>query len=784
MQEHTEDQETALTKLLKLLGASVVAGVLVAMVALPGVGGAGLTARDAANTFDEMPADLNTSPPPEKTMVYAADGSQLAAFFDEYRESVRLDQVAEIMQKAIVAIEDSRFYTHGALDLKGSMRALVTNTQAGATVQGGSTLTQQYVKNLLLESAKTPEEERAVTAPTIGRKLRELRYGLNIEQKMSKKQILEGYLNVAYFGGGAYGVQAAAKRYFNKPASKLDLAEAAMLAGATNSPLAYDPTLHPGNAQKRRNIVLQRMAQLGYITQQQADQTAAQPIRLNEYKPKGGCETSKSPFFCEYVRYEMYNVLSGGKYWKMQPDQQAQVQRLLQRGGYVIRTTFDPNMQNAAEEGIASEVGSSEQVVGAEAMVEPGTGKIKAIAMSKDYGNGKHQTSINLAADAAHGGGAGVSAGSTFKVFTLMAALEQGIPVATKINSPQSIGLAGFKPCRYTGVAAGKRYNNQYMGGGKWDPIANAGDSERGVFDLKKATWMSVNTFYAQLERRVGVCDAVQMAQNFGLVRADGNPLWPVPSQVLGTNEIDMVHLAAAYAGIAARGKYCSPIAITEVTDPKGTKLKLPKQDCHQAVDQSLADETTSILKGVLAQGTARAVPSVGRPAAGKTGTCENFSCAVFAGYTPNLSAAVAYWDPRGGYKHPVTGIYGATIPGPIWSRSMRKALKGQPVMSFRDPANTYGDVNTATIPDVKGQSIGVAESELTAAGFSTQISPSPVDSDQPRGTVAYTSPSGGSTADQGSTILLYISDGSANKPPSPSPSPGGGFGFPWPFGN
>jgi membrane peptidoglycan carboxypeptidase len=359
-----------------------------------------------------------------------------------------------------------------------------------------------------------------------------------------------------------------------------------------------------------------------------------------------------------------------------------------------------------------------------------------------------------------------VSAGSTFKVFTLMAALDEGIPVDTKINSPQTMDIDGYRSCPYTGVVDGRRVTNTPVGGGSWGPVSNAGDSEAGDFDLKTGTWKSVNTFYAQLEHRVGVCEAVRMAQDFGMVRADGNPLWPVPSQVLGTNEIDMVHLAAAYAGIAARGRYCAPVAITEVTDPSGHKLKLPPQDCHQAVDQSLADETTSILEGVLTDGTAKKVPPVGRPAAGKTGTCENFSCAVFAGYTPNLAAAVAYWDPRGEYKYPVTGVYGATIPGPIWARSMREALRGQPVMSFTDPSDTYGDVNTAGVPDVKGQSLGVAQAELAAAGFTTQVSPSAVPSDQPKGTVAYTSPSGNSTAQDGSQVIIFLSDGTS----APSP--------------
>src|SRR5918999_6056274 len=343
--------EHSVVLLARLVGAGIMAGVLVAFIALPMVGSAGLAARDASNNFENMPINIDTSPPPEKTVVQAADGTTLATFFDEYRESVRLDQVAPIMRKAIIAIEDSRFYQHGALDLKSSIRALATNAEANEVKQGGSTLTQQYVKNLLIEHAKTPEERQAARAPTVGRKLRELRYALDIEQKMSKDQILEGYLNVAYFGAGAYGAQAAAKRYFSKPAAKLKLAEAALLAGITNSPFAYDPTLHPGAARTRRNTVLERMAQLGVVSRQDAARAAQSPVRLRETKPEGGCDASRAAFFCTYVRHEMINILSGGKKSRVEEATQQ-----LQRGGYTIRTTLDRRTQRAAQHALNDRV--------------------------------------------------------------------------------------------------------------------------------------------------------------------------------------------------------------------------------------------------------------------------------------------------------------------------------------------------------------------------------------------------------------------------------------------
>ncbi|HEU5156022.1 MAG TPA: transglycosylase domain-containing protein [Streptosporangiaceae bacterium] len=765
VQKGRDSREHAVVLLARLAGAGIMAGVLVAFIALPMVGSAGLAARDASNNFENMPINISTSPPPEKTVVSAADGSTLATFFDEYRESVRLDQVAPIMRKAIIAIEDSRFYQHGALDLKGAIRALATNAEANEVRQGGSTLTQQYVKNLLIEHAKTPEEQRAARAQTVGRKLRELRYALHVEQTMSKDEILQGYLNVAYFGGGAYGVQAAAKRYFSKPAEKLNLQEAALLAGITNSPFAYDPTIHPGAARDRRNVVLARMAQLGVVSKKAADKAAASPVKLHETKPSGGCDASKAPFFCTYIRNEMINILSGGK-----RSQYASATQQLQRGGYTIRTTLDWQSQRAAQEALDDRVGPRASRDAAETMIEPGTGKILAMAVNRDFGSKKkkRQTVLNLAANSLHGGGGGYSAGSTFKIFTLAAAIKEGIAVGTPIKSPNKVSVSGFTDCKGRPLA-------------EWSP-RNAGDSEAGTFNLRTGTWHSVNTFYAQLEKRVGVCEAVKMAEAFGMRQSNGTPLQQVPSQVLGTNLIDVTSLAAAYAGFAARGKYCPPLAITEVKDANGKELRLPKHECRQALDEDIADEVNDILRGVLTKGTAHG-QGIGRPAAGKTGTCEEFTCALFAGYTPNLAAAVWYGDAEKPWKRKVYGVYGATIPAPIWRQSMIGALSGKPVVDFNEPADRFGDVREIRIPDVQGLSLVIARLELKAAGFDVEISPRPVRSNQPRGSVAFTSPRGGEQAEDGSTVTIFLSDGRGdrgggnNEPPFFRPGRGGGGG-------
>jgi membrane peptidoglycan carboxypeptidase len=751
-----EDQEHVIVKLLRLLGAAAFAGVLVGLLALPGVGSVGMAARDASDSFQSMPDDFSIKPPPERTTVYSADGQVIAQFYYHNRESVSLDQVAPIMQKAIVAIEDERFFQHGPLDAKGSFRALVTNAQDGGIKQGGSTLTQQYVKNLLVENAKTDKEAQAAKAPNFGRKLRELRYAVNVEKRLTKAQILEGYLNIAYFGSGAYGVQAASQYYFSKDASQLTLPEAALLAGVTNSPYAYDPEISPKGATDRRNTVLYHMADLKIITKQQADAAAATPIKLHIKKPKTDCADSKAPFFCEYVKDE---ILGNAEFGKTSADRE----RLLYRGGLTIRTTLDMKAQDAAQK--ALDLRPSQSKTATEAMVKPGTGEIKAMVVSKDYGDHKKkgQTTLNLAADYAHGGNGGYSAGSTFKIFTLATALDQGLSTGTTLPAPFRTTVGGYSDCK----------------GNHFAPytLANAETSKAKSANLRTGTWGSINTFYAELEQRVGLCAAVRMAAGFGMKQSNGQPLLQVPSQVLGTNNIDVTHLAAAYAGFAARGTYCTPVAINDVTDANGKTIKVPKAKCGKAVDASVADQVTQILQGVLTNGTG-AGKGIGRPAAGKTGTCEAHSCALFAGYTPDLASAVWYGDPAAPFGNPSPGIYGANI-GSIWQRSMEGALLHTKPTPFHTSVNDFGNLDQARVPNVQGMPVAEAQRQIENAGFAVQVSPRAIDSTQRKGTVAYTSPSADVKADKDTSVVIFVSNGNG-----PGAKPGKrkrGRGV-WPF--
>ena len=289
---------------------SLVAGVLVALSALPFVGGIGVATKAAFNGYESLPDHLTTPPLPQRTRIVASDGSLIATIYEQNRVEVPLVDIAPVMRQAIVAVEDGRFYQHHGVDPRGVLRALVGNAGgSGGVTQGGSTLTQQYVKNVFVESAATDADASAARARNLGRKLKEMRYAMALERSLTKDQILERYLNIAYFGAGAYGVEAASRRYFNKSAKDLNLVEAATLAGAVQQPVAYDPLRNPNSSRNRRLQVLGRMVTMGYITQAEADQAGAIATKsfLHPSRPHNGCTTSYAPFFCDYVYRTLLN---------------------------------------------------------------------------------------------------------------------------------------------------------------------------------------------------------------------------------------------------------------------------------------------------------------------------------------------------------------------------------------------------------------------------------------------------------------------------------------------
>ncbi|HEX6445688.1 MAG TPA: transglycosylase domain-containing protein [Streptosporangiales bacterium] len=664
--------------LLFLIG--VVAGTLTAGLALPAFGGVGLAGKTAADSFRSMPSDLATPPLPQRSRMLDANGNVIATFYNENRVDVPLGDVAPIMRKALIAIEDSRFYQHGPIDTKGTVRALVEN-QTGDNVQGGSSLTQQYVKLVQVEQAKTPAEVRKVTDRSgiegYARKLQELRYAAKLEQVYSKDEILSRYLNIAYFGSGAYGIETAAEHYFSTTASKLTLPQAALLAGIVRSPYAYDPTQHARTAKLRRDTVLQRMADTHVIGQAVADEAKKAPLGLKLTAMPNGCAAAGSTdgFFCQYVAEEVINNPAFGKTVQDRLDK-------LYSGGLTIHTTLDPKVQKAAVRAVHHNVYKSSPIAASLVSIQPGTGEVRAMVVSKDYTSSRHSTkkklNFNPAVDRAHGGGTGAQYGSNAKAFTLAAALQSGMPLSHTIDAPGSIsGMTGFKTCGGESIS--------------YPHVSNAaGESEHGKMDLVGGTVKSVNTFFVTLEHQVGLCKVWKMATKLGMVQSNGKKLRQLPSLTLGADEVDPLHVASAYATFAADGTYCKPNPFESVEDAAGHSIAGLDGDCSKQLSSHVANDVVKAMKPVLTRGTA-AGNSIGRPAAGKTGTTDGQAAGWFTGYTPDLATSIALYSPKGAESHPLRGAdlgpriasgFGADA-APIWKQMMEQALKGTPKHAF-----------------------------------------------------------------------------------------------------
>src|SRR6266487_4677107 len=672
--------------LARLVTMSAVGGLLVAGILLPVVGGMGITARNAANGFQalsgNLPAEL-----PQRSEILDSGGHVIAYFYGHVygqenqmidRVPVPIDQIAPVMRSAIIGIEDSRFYQHGGIDLKGTARAAIQDLRGGS-VQGGSTIAQQYAKNVLILTAKTRAEAQLAESETLGRKIRELRYAVAIEHQMTKDQLLAAYLNVAYFGEQAYGVQVAAERYFSTTAAHLTLPQAATLAGIVENPAANDPISHPSTGLVRRNTVLARMAQLHMITPAQAAAAEKAPMRLLPSTQPNGCVTSYAPFFCDYVTavidhdpafHEAATLLNGV-------------------GGLKIRTTVSLRDQRAAQRAVNYEMPPNSRVhnpahnADTEVLIQPGTGAVRAIAINKPYGTYRGQTVNNYAVGPQYNGGSGMQIGSTGKVYTMVAALLENIPFGFSMNVPYSTTVTGYRNC-------------------KGDP---AGVGPARHYTLYTGTTASINTFFAHLEQKVGLCNVVQTAARMGLTWPDGNSLLKpdngrlsadnVPSFTLGAVNVTPLSLAAADATLPARGVYCRPIAVTSIIDRSGKSLPVESAGCHRVLPKEIADAANYILKGDLTGIGTAARDAINRPAASKTGTADNYYYAAFVGYTPDLLGAVIVGNPTNPVRHPMTGqgscyregclgfMYGSMAPGKTWQVTFEHASLAEPALDF-----------------------------------------------------------------------------------------------------
>jgi membrane peptidoglycan carboxypeptidase len=672
---------------------AVVAGLLGGALVVPAVGAVGLVTRNTADKFNNMKTGV-IGELPVRSEILDSQGRLIAYFYPRGidREPVTYSQISPIMRKAIVAIEDSRFYQHGAIDIRGTVRAIVNDIEH-KTVQGGSTLTQQYVKNALILTAPNAQQAQSAYAPTLSRKIKELRLAIDVEKKMTKDQIVAGYLNAAFFGTSygnqAVGVGAAAERYFDTTAAKLTLPQAAMLAGMVENPDHDNPVTEPQNALKRRNVVLARMAQLHIITQAQAVAVGKRPLGLHLSMLQTGCTSGSAKsaaFFCDYVVSLLKQDNAFSKAWNI----------LNTSGGLQIYTTLSAQDEHAAKQAVNYMVPQPPNGVNpggnavSEVLIQPGSGHILAIANDRSYGTGRNQTTEDYGVNSQYDGGVGVQTGSSSKLFTLVTALAQGVPFGFPQTVPAATTLTGFTNCK---------------GGptGPWHVI-NDSPSEKGGFSLYNATAQSVNIYFGMLERKVGLCNVVKTAAALGVTRADGRSLlkWDhgqppaddLPSFTLGSVNVSPMSMAAAYATVAARGMYCAPVAVARIITGTGARLPVEKPHCHQAIPAGVADAANYVLQSVLTVGTAGGL-GIGRPAAGKTGTSDNFDFAAFGGYTPDLAGYVSVFNPIDPVKFPMSGtgscyrggcpgeMFGADAPAHTWQMTFLHANLADPAPGF-----------------------------------------------------------------------------------------------------
>ncbi|GAB2514168.1 penicillin-binding protein [Nocardiopsis aegyptia] len=762
-----------LQRISQLVVVGAIAGLLVAALALPAIGGLGITARNVASGFLDMPGNLETPPPPQRSTIYDSEGGVIAEIFDQNRELVEIEDVSPVMIDAIMAIEDANFYEHGGLDVAGTLRAAVRTL--GGNTQGASSITQQYVKNVQIEAATSQEELDEAREETIARKIRELRYAIALEQRMSKDEILEGYLNIAYFSDGAYGVESAAQHFFQVPASELELHQAATIAGLVRYPYLYNPRFFPEQTIERRNVVLDRMVATGAITEAEAAEAKTEDMDLELDTPPNGCVPSDQPFFCDYVVQEIEQDEAFGP-------SETERARWLRTAGLEIHTTLDPQTQESGQDAVDKWVPrqNESRKVAAEVIIEPGTGQILGMVQSRNYGPDESklgETSINFATDADRGGSSGFQAGSTFKAITLATALDKGMPYSTSFPSPASVSVSGQRSCNGGTLST-------------WTP-SNAGDSNEGVHNMVSGTKASSNTFFAQLQRRAGICDVMQMAERLGLKRADGTLFTENPNSLanssftLGSEEVSPLRVANAYATFASGGIYCEPQAITRIEDRQaGTTIEM-EPECERAIDEDVAHGVTYLLSQTFNGGTTTGL-GIGRPAFAKTGTTDGSAAAWFAGGTPTMASAVFVGDPRGPQQYPLRNVtigdryygvvYGATIPGPIWQETMRGAHEGLETENLPSSPSKFGstsaprqprptdDASPASdpggVPNVIGQPEAAAVAALESAGYTVNVSGTPIRSAEPEGTVAAVNPDPGTRLPEGATVNVFLSSG------------------------
>ena len=660
-----------LALLLAFLSVSSLMGVVTAGMLVPVAGPTALVAKSVPSVFNELPGDLQTVAPAEESQLLDSSGGVIAHFYDKQRIVVPSANIADVMKKAIVAIEDKRFYEHNGVDATGIARALVTNLGESGR-QGASTITQQYVRNSLAERGYLEgdaEQVSAATEQTTERKLREIKYALALEKTQSKDEILTGYLNIAPFGPITYGVEAASQRYFSKSASELNYLEAALLAGLVQSPVQYDPLTHPEAAQERRDTVLATMLDQGVITQEEYDEGIATTVdsMLHPTVSSEGCsgaESSKA-YFCDYVLSQFLEDPTFGA-------TRIERERLLKTQGIMIRKTLDPAKQDAAYASLtnAIPVGDASGLNDALVSLDPRTGKVLAMAQNTTYGIEAGQTMSNYSADG------NFQVGSTFKVFILLQWFKEGHSAYETVGSANTFYPNGSFKCDGRSITTEGYQVNDLAG-------------KTGTMNVVRATGQSVNQAFVNMASRVDFCSIFETAYDMGITE-DGEVPSPFPANILGSVSGSPLQMASVFATIANSGQQCKPQSIESVTDRDENVLKEFAADCKEVISPELANKTAALLTASAGQYYTSTRLGDGRPFAAKSGTTDGHANTWLTGFTPSL--ATATWVGHGDNSSQevsgvvINGVYHSEIFGEtyvgqnIWAPYMTQALAGTPI--------------------------------------------------------------------------------------------------------
>lgn len=742
--------QRVLVLLLAYIMLAVCGGVAASVLFVPGVIGANKAAKAVIPSLKVENVDFDVTSLPQKSTMYARDGSTvIATFYNQNRIVVPLKKISKTMQQAVVAREDRRFWTHAGVDVQGVMRAFVQTYLVKGSQQGGSSLTQQYVKNVLLMQAIEDDDSIAqyhATEDTIARKIREMLISVQMEKKYSKAEILQGYLNIAQFGNNLYGVETAAQRYFSVSAADLNVVQSATIAAITKNPSLYDPLVEENQkeSENQRNIVLKLMLQEGYITQKQYTEAVNTPLKdtLKAQDVNVGCQdTGDYAYFCDFVVHRIQNSEEFGK-------TRAERNKLLQEGGLKIVTTLDveanSTMMETARNTIPPDDPSGMEI--AMAAVKPGTGEVLSFGLNRYYdatpaaANDPTKTSQNYAVDLADGGGSGWTIGSTWKPINLIAWMEAGHSINDNLQTSTSYPTTDFACSNYSGGADSWNVSNA-MGAGTVNP-------ESPFLGLVR----SHNTTQASMGAILKLCKVADTATELGYHDAatgetiDKTQVY-TPSMMIGSVNVSPLTMASIFAVYASNGVQCNPIAISKVTDKDGNDLKVPSANCHQAVDKDIIQT----LAYTLNQGTVRPDGAGwsfrladGRKTFGKTGTSEDL--AVSGGsFIPNQIAAFAVvGDAQNPYTNRISNIAingrynsywdGSTIAGPAVTNFFNSYISkkkipidndyGQPVSKYTTTGKYLGiGGRTFSVPQTTTN--GNSQSQTTTNGQSQSQSQS-----------------------------------------------------------